>query len=175
LIGQSLDDMNHVAGARAGGGIPDQRGRGVHVVAHHHHGAADVFAAKEGAERHHFAEFIADLELLHLGDLRAIVRIGHQVPLPRPPELIEQIDAVTAHVDLERVEDVGDWHAERLALRAIDIEEDLRRVGAKHGEHAEQPWVAAGLFDERVGHLLQLLQINETALLDLQLESTAAA
>ena len=55
--------------------------------------------------------------------------IGLDVDLPGAAELVEVVDVVRAEVDLQRVEDVADRHAQRHALGAVDVEVEPGRVG----------------------------------------------
>ena len=70
--------------------------------------------------------------------LEAIRRIGLRGDAERAAEEVEVVDVRRAHVDLERVEDVGGFDAEHLGLGAIDVGVDLRRAGAEDGEDARE-------------------------------------
>ena len=64
--------------------------------------------------------------------------VGLDVHLPGAAELVEVVDVVRAEVDLQRVEDVADLHAQGHALGAVDVEVQPGRVGAGAVEQALQ-------------------------------------
>ena len=70
--------------------------------------------------------------------LVAEARVGLDVDLPGPAELVEVVDVVRAQVDLQRVEDVADRHAQGHALGAVDVEVQPGRVGPGAVEQALQ-------------------------------------
>ena len=98
-----------------------------------------LFSARsERAQRHHLALALAgagaDIELLEDVGTGAGAGVGLDVDLPGAAELVELVDVVPAHVDLEGGKDVLDRHLERLDLGAVDVHEDLGRVGPVQGE-----------------------------------------
>ena len=48
----------------------------------------------------------------------------------------EVVDIGRAEIGLDRVGDVGDRHAELLRLDAVDVDEQLRRIGPEKGIEA---------------------------------------
>ena len=58
----------------------------------------------------------------------AEVRVGLDVHLPGPAELVEVVDVVRAEVDLQGVEDVADLHAQGHALGPVDVQVEPGRV-----------------------------------------------
>ena len=181
FVGQPLflcqvgHDVHGLARTDARGGVAVDRRRGVHVVAHDHHRPAGPLHVGKRAQRHHLAELVADLQVADLVGLIAERLVGQQVDLPRAAELVEQVDVVPAHVDLERVERVLHVDLERLAFRAVDVEVELGRVGPIDGEQVFEPRVFVAGFDEFVGLGLKFRQIDEAALLDLELEAAGGA
>ena len=93
---------------------------------------------------------VADLQLLDVFGPDAEAGVGLDVDLPGAAELVEVVDVVAAQVDLEGVEDVAQGHAHRLALGAVDVDVELRRRGAEHGEQADQPRLGVALLDQVV-------------------------
>ena len=65
---------------------------------------------------------------------------------------------------------------QRFAFRAIDIDVQLRRVGAEHREHADQPTQRIGIggADQLVGGSA-ILEIDKAALFHLQSETAGVA
>ena len=82
--------------------------------------------------------------------------VGLQVDLPGAAELVEIVHIVAAQVGLQGVEDVAERNARPLALGAIDVDEELRRVGAEHAEYADQPRLPVGGRRQAVGLVLQV-------------------
>ena len=118
---------------------------------------------------------VAHIELLEDVGAGAESGVGLDVDLPGAAELVELIDVISPHVDLERGKDVLDWHLERLDLGAVDVDEELGRVGPVQGEDAGESRVGVGLLDQLVGHRLQLRQVQIAVLLGLQLEAAGVA
>ena len=90
-----------------------------------------------------------------------------------PAEVVEIACPRGAQVHLHRLIDVRQGHAEGFDLVAVDVQEQLRRVRAKVGDHVVQ----AGLFGQfrrqRFGLLLQGFQAKPAAVFDDQLEAAA--
>ena len=138
LVAQVFHDLDGLAGTGAVRDVAVDGRRRVHVVAHVHDRAADVFHVAQRAQRDHVAQLVADFELADVGGADAVLLLGQDVDLPGAAELVEQVDVVAAHVGRERVEHVFHGHGQRAALGAVDIDIELRRVGAEHGEQADQ-------------------------------------
>ena len=110
-----------VDGAVDGGG-------GIHVVAVDDEGPAHVFHFRDGFQRHHVAEAVADLQSADVIGVHAIRRIGLSVHLPGASELVEIVHIQPAQVNLEGIENVVQRHAHGLALGAVDVDVQLWRV-----------------------------------------------
>ena len=102
-------------------------------------------------------------------------RVGLGVHLPGAAELVEIVDVQAAQIDLQGIEDVVHGHAHRLALGAIDIDVQLRRVGAEHGEQAHQARLLVARPDQVVGLLLQRFQTFVAAVFDHDFEAAGVA
>ena len=96
----------------------------------------------------------AYIELLEGVCTGAGAGVGLDVDLPGAAELVELIDVKPAHVDLESSKDVLDRHLERLDLGAVDVHEELGRVGPIQGEDARIMGVGVGPRDQLVRHRL---------------------
>ena len=128
----------------------DGRG-GIHVVAHHRHRAAGVADVDHRAQADHLPLVVAHLELQDLVDLVAEALIGLDVDLPGAAELVEVVHVVRAEIDLQRVEDVADRHAQGHALGAVDVQVEPGRVGAGAVEQAVQSRRAVAAGDDLIG------------------------
>ena len=69
------------------------------------------------------------VSLLHVFDLVAELRIGLHDHLPGAAEAVEVVDVARAEIRLQRAEHIAQVHALRQARVAIDVDEQLRRVG----------------------------------------------
>ena len=90
----------------------------------------------ERAERHQRAGRAADLEPQDVVAVEAEALVGLGADLVDAAEEVEVVDVGRAEIDLQRVEDVRQRHVQHLRLGAVDLEVDLRRVGAEGREHA---------------------------------------
>ena len=71
---------------------------------------------------------------------------------------VEIVDVEGPQVGLEGEEEVGQAHPQGLGLLAVDVEEDLRRLGTESGHGAPQPRVFIGMDDEALEGLGQFLR-----------------
>src|SRR4029077_1750312 len=101
--------------------------------------------------------------------------IGLDVDLPGAAELVELIDVISSHVDLEGGKDILDRHLERLDLGSVDVHEELGRVGPIQSEGQRKMGVGVGPLDQLVRHGLQPTQVNIAALLGLKPEAPSVA
>ena len=108
----------------------DRRG-GEHVVAGDLRRRVGVAHLGHRTQRHHVAVGVADFELSDGLRVHAERRVSLDVDLPRASEAVEVVDVVAAQVGLQHVEDVGQRHAHRLGLLAIDVDVKLGRTGAE--------------------------------------------
>ena len=137
-VGDLLHQLDRFAGTDAGrGAAVDERGR-VHVVAGQR-AARFSHARRQGADRHHAALSVAHLEPARSSSMRLRKRgLGLDVHLPGSAETVEVVDVERAQIDLQRVERVAERHLHALALPAIDVDIELRHVGAEQAEQARQ-------------------------------------
>ena len=92
------------------------------VVFHDEFSAAGGAGVGEGAERHHLAAAVGDVELSQVLRGGAIGTLGLNVDLPLPAETVEVVDQRAAHEGLECLVDAGqaDLLGEHLGLVHID-------------------------------------------------------
>ena len=128
------------------------------------------------AQRHHLAVLVADLDQVDVLDAVAEAALGLDGDLPVPAELVEAVDVERAEVNLQGLVDVVERHAQRVDLGAVDVHEELRRVGA------ELAWTrrsgrapVCSLRDQLVGLVLQGRQAQAAAVLDHELEAAGDA
>ena len=103
----------------------DGRG-GIHVIAHTHDRPAGVAHVQQRGQLDHLPLVVPHLKLADVAGVAAEALIGLDVHLPRPAELVEVVDVVRAQVDLERVEELADRHAQGHALGPVDVEIEPR-------------------------------------------------
>ena len=83
---------------------------------------------------------------------------------------VEVVDVARAEVDLQGVEDVGERHAQLLRLVAVDVDVELRRVGAEGREQLASS-VLPGLADRVVWSPARTRQAAAATILDLHPEA----
>ncbi len=137
-----LGDLPHQGDGlpRAGAGprVAGDGGGGIQVVAHDAHRAARVAHRQDRAQQDHLPLVVAHLELANSLDLVAEARIGLEIDLPGPAELVEVVDVVRSEVDLQRIEDLVQRHAQGQALGTVDVEVQPGRVRARAVEQTLQ-------------------------------------
>ena len=101
--------------------------------------------------------------------------VGLDVHLPGPAELVEVVDVVRAQVDLQRVEDLADRHAQGHALGPVDVEVEPGRVRPRAVEQALQARRLVAPLDDLIADPLQVVQAEIAAVLDDQLEAAGRA
>ena len=92
-----------------------------------------------------------------------------------PAELVEVVDVVRAQVDLQRVEELADRHAQGHALGPVDVEVQPGRVGPGAVEEALEPRRLVAPLDDLIADPLQVLQAEIAAILDDELEAAGRA
>ena len=102
-------------------------------------------------------------------------RVGLDVDLPGAAEAVEVVDVVAAQVRLQRVEDVGQRHAHRLDLLAVDVHVELRRAGAEAVEQADQAGLLVALGGQVVRLGLQRVEVDVAGRFHHQLEAAGVA
>ena len=138
-------------------------------------GSAGRLDHGHGPQRNHLALVVADLQAPHVLGLHAEGRVGLGVHLPGAAELVEIVHVQSAQIDLQGVEDVVHGDAHRLALGAVDVDIQLRRVGAKDGEQADQARLLISGLNQLVGLLLQHVQPFVAAVFDHDFEAAGVA
>ena len=106
---------------------------------------------RQRAHRHHRARGVSDIDIVDIVDRLSIRRLGLDIHLPGAAKNIEVVDVITAERRLQRIEDVADLDAKHLCLVAIDVEEDLRRVGGEGAEHTREFRLLVGA-DQHAAH-----------------------
>ena len=101
--------------------------------------------------------------------------VGLDVHLPGAAEAVEVVDVIAAQIHLQRVEDVGERHAHRLGLGAIDVHVELRRSGAEAVEQADEAGLLIALRGQVVGLGLQRVVVDVADRFDHQLEAAGIA
>ena len=131
---QRLHLLDALAGGHAGFGGAENGGGVVHVVAADVDRPADRLDAKDRTQGHHLAARVAHLEQLDLFGIAAEGAAGLADHLPGAAEAVEVVDVEGAEIDLQGVEDLVRIDAHGLALVAVEVHKQLRRVGAEHTE-----------------------------------------
>ena len=171
----SVDGLDGLARAVAGLDVAADRGRRVEVVARDGDGAADLPRVDQRAQQNHLPELVADLEQVEVFDLAAIAAVGLDRDLPVTAEIVEAVDVERAHQNVQRLVHVVQRHAQRGDLVAVDVEVELRRLGAELGGHPAQAGDLPQFLDQAVGLLLQGDQAEVAAVLDDELEAAGDA
>ena len=88
---------------------------------------------------------------------------------------VEIVDVEGPQVGLEGEEEVGQAHPQGLGLLAVDVEKDLRRLGAEGGHGAPQARVLVGVDDEALEGLGQFLRGLARQVEQFHLDATGGA
>ena len=152
-----------------------QLGRRIEIVARDAVGAGDVAEIDHAAEHHHVAVGVAGAQPRQVGGSLRNGRSACAGDVIGAAEQVEVVDIGRAEIGLDRVVDGGDRHAELLRLDAVDVDEDLRRVGGERREHRGEPRVLARGGDKFVGRGRQQLRTAALAILDAHGEAAAGA
>ena len=131
LVGQVLHQVDRLAGAHARG-LPADLSGGVHVVAGEHQRPVDALDAWRSTRWAPSSpcelRTVSRLTCSTLLRKRASAcTITSQVRSSK----VEVVDVQRAEIDLQRVGGGGERHELRHALLAVEIDEQLRRIGAK--------------------------------------------
>ena len=138
FVGKGVHQFDGLARADARPRRAVDRRRRVEVVASDHHRAADFAHVGQRAQWYHLLLLVADFQQVHLFDAAAKLALGLEVDLPGAAELVEVVDVGRAQVGFQGVVDAAQGDAQRGSLGAIDVQVELRGVGAEEGEHALQ-------------------------------------
>jgi hypothetical protein len=90
-------------------------------------------------------------------------------------QVVEVVDVVGAHVELQRVEDIADRHAQGFALGPVDVEVEPGRVRTRAVEEALQPRRPVGPRHDLIADPLQGPQAEIAPILDDELETAGRA
>ena len=123
----------------------------------------------------HLPLVVPHLKLPDVAGVAAEPLIGLDVHLPGPAELVEVVDVVRAQVDLERVEELADRHAQGHALGPVDLEVQPGRVRPGAVEQALEARRLVAPLDDLVADPLQVVQAEIAAILDDELEAAGRA
>lgn len=115
------------------------------------------------------------MSLLRRARPDAEIRVGLHVNLPGSVEFVEIVDVVAAQICLQGREHLIERHAHGLALCAVNVDVELRRVGAKHREQPDEPGSLVSLLDDIVHFSLQLFQSVGASVFDQQFETAGVA
>ena len=123
-------------------------------------------------ERHHLTGLVGDVEVADILQLPAMIGLGLHPDLEALVELVEQVDVGRSQIGLQRLGDIVDRDPERLRHRSIDIQVELRAVGAEGGKTDAQKTRPVLRGAENLLHrLLQLAEPGSGAIFDDHLES----
>ena len=103
------------------------------------------------------------------------VLVGLGADLIHAPEEVEIVDVGRAEIDLQRVEHVRQRHVQHARLGAVDLEVDLRRVGAEGREHPGEVRVLVRALNQVGRGGKDLAQPDAAAILELHLEAAGVA
>ncbi|MNZ58164.1 hypothetical protein D3C78_761660 [compost metagenome] len=149
-------------------GITNQIRRRIAIVANHRIwpvGGADIHHA---TDRHHFALIITGTQVSNIFDAVAVRPVGLRHHAPGTPELVKVIHVRRAQIGLQRTEKIGQRHALRFRLIAIDLHVQLRHislVGRDREMHSRGLHNRTG---HRVHRVLQRTIAKAGAILDVQ-------
>ncbi len=129
----------------------------------------------EGAERDHLAGGVAGLQAQQVLRLQAEGLIGLDVDLVGAAEAVEVVDVERAHEDLHGLEEVGQAHALRPRLLAVDVGPDLGHADLVAGEDAGQARVLGRVDDDLLDRVVQGLGAQARPVLDLHAEAAELA
>ena len=85
--------------------------------------------------------------------------------------IVEVVDVVGAQIGLHGGEDVGQRDAQRFCLVAVDLEKQLRDIGAEGAENARQGRVLVGIVNHGADRLCQFLGRLARDVLHLEVEA----
>ena len=103
----------------------------IQVVTHHHDRAVDFAHPHQRAQGNHLVPAVAHLKFVDILDAMAILTFGLKSDLPVATEPVEAIDIERPQVNLRRLVDILDTHAERLNLGAVHVHVIHGRLRAK--------------------------------------------
>src|SRR5439155_7703112 len=95
--------------------------------------------------------------------------------LPGTDEKIEVVDVIGAEINLQSIENVLGVDAHGLTLIAIEVDEQLGNVGAKHREQTLHLIALFGSLNDVFDLFLKLVDSEITAILDDDLEAAGRA
>ena len=120
----------------------------------------------------HLALVVSDLKLTDVAGVAAEALIGLDIYLPRPAELVEVVDVVRSQIDLQRVEELADRHAQGHAFGPVDVEIQPGRICPGTIEQSLQARRSIAPFHDLVADPLQFREPEIAAILDDELEAT---
>src|SRR5215475_5167889 len=110
---------------------------------------------EQSSERNHLSVFILGVEIADIGNLRAVVGFRLEPDLETLIELVELVDVCRPEIGLKGREYVVNSNAQRLRHRPIDIQLELRTIGAESGRDTSQIGILVGLRDNELSGLLK--------------------
>ena len=170
-----VDGLDGLARAGAGLDVAADGGRRVKVVTRDGNRAGNLPRVDQGAQQNHLPKLVSNLEQVEVFHAVAIAPVGLDRDLPVTAEIVETVDVARAHENIQGLIHVVQRHAQGGGLVPVDVEEELRRLGAELRRHPAQAGDLPQFLDQAVGLLLQGHQTEVAAVLDDELESAGDA
>ena len=111
-------------------------------------------------------------DVLRIG---AMLGVGLEIDLEDPPLQREIVHVARAEAGADRRIDIGDAHPERFGAGPVDVDVDLRHVGAEGRRHAADFRLLVDLRDEGAHHLRDLFRPLALQRLEAQVEAADRA
>ncbi|MNE38818.1 hypothetical protein D3C80_1327320 [compost metagenome] len=149
-------------------GIANQIRRRITVVANYRVrpvGGADIHHT---ADRHHFALIIAGAQISNIFHAVAERPVGLCHHAPGTPKLVKIVHIRRSQIGLQRTEKVGQRHALRFRLIAIDLHVQLRHVSLVSRDREMHPRGLHNRTGHRIHRVLQRTVAQTGAILDVQ-------
>ncbi len=124
-----LHQAEGLAGAESRSGGAENGRRRIEIVAGDQLGALDLLDIEEGAQGHHLAFLVADIEILYVLGLQTIAVVGLDVDLKDLVEFVEQIDERRAQIGLEGLKHIRQRDLQGLRLGPVDVQVELGAAG----------------------------------------------
>ncbi len=142
--GQGFHLRKGLSGAETGSSGPENRGRGIEVVAGDKLRALRALHGEEASQGDHIALTVPGVEVSDVFRYYPVALVGLNVHLVYLIEFVEEVDEGRAQVALQRLEDVPQGHLKGLRLCPVDIEVELGAVGIERASQSRQSSAGPG-------------------------------